>query len=51
MVTPKGVLIETTMGRPIKIEGNPKHPVSLGSTDIFMQASLLELYDRTALRA
>ena len=41
----KGVLIETTMGRPIKIEGNPKHPVSLGSTDIFMQASLLELYD------
>jgi MoCo/4Fe-4S cofactor protein with predicted Tat translocation signal len=41
----KGVLIETTMGRPIKVEGNPKHPVSLGSTDIFMQASLLELYD------
>jgi molybdopterin-containing oxidoreductase family iron-sulfur binding subunit len=41
----KGVLIETTMGRPIKVDGNPKHPVSLGSSDIFMQASLLELYD------
>ena len=41
----KGVLIETSMGRPIKIEGNPNHPASLGSTDIFMQASILELYD------
>ena len=41
----KGVLVETTMGRPIKVDGNPKHPVSLGSSDIFMQASLLELYD------
>ncbi len=41
----KGVLIETTMGRPIKVEGNPKHPDSLGSTDVFMQASILELYD------
>ncbi len=41
----KGVLIETSMGRPIKIEGNPNHPASLGSSDVFMQASILELYD------
>ncbi len=25
----KGVLLETTMGRPIKVEGNPNHPASL----------------------
>lgn len=41
----KGVLIETSMGRPIKVEGNPNHPASLGATDVFMQASILELYD------
>jgi Fe-S-cluster-containing dehydrogenase component/anaerobic selenocysteine-containing dehydrogenase len=32
-------------GRPIKIEGNSRHPQSLGATDVFAQAALLELYD------
>lgn len=41
----KGVLIKTTMGRPIKVDGNPSHPGNLGSADVFIQASLLELYD------
>src|SRR5207248_3847492 len=39
------VLVESHMGRPTKIEGNDKHPVSLGGTDIFSQASILEMYD------
>jgi MoCo/4Fe-4S cofactor protein with predicted Tat translocation signal len=41
----KGVLVRTEMGRPIKIEGNPDHPASLGATDSVTQASILGLYD------
>jgi molybdopterin-containing oxidoreductase family iron-sulfur binding subunit len=40
-----GLIVKSNEGRPTKIEGNPRHPASVGSTDVFAQASILTLYD------
>ncbi len=40
-----GVVVKHHMGRPIKVEGNPRHPASLGATDVFAQAEVLNFYD------
>src|SRR5262250_1069858 len=39
------ILVESHTYRPTKIEGNAQHPASLGGTDAFAQASILDLYD------
>ncbi len=40
-----GATVTTFDGRPLKVEGNASHPWSRGGTDIFLQASILDLYD------
>ena len=48
MPSPTGavpLLVKTDQYRPIKIDGNPEHPYNQGSSDVFAQGALLDLYD------
>jgi MoCo/4Fe-4S cofactor protein with predicted Tat translocation signal len=46
-----GILIKTREGRPIKVDGNPDHPINLGKICAKGQANILNLYDPYRLRA
>jgi molybdopterin-containing oxidoreductase family iron-sulfur binding subunit len=41
----EGVIVESHLGRPTKVEGNPDHPASLGATGVHSQSCLMDLYD------
>ncbi|HEY5957865.1 MAG TPA: molybdopterin oxidoreductase, partial [Polyangiaceae bacterium] len=41
-----GIIVECNDGHPTKIEGNPRHPESLGGTTAAVQACLYDLYDQ-----
>ncbi|MCI0450302.1 MAG: TAT-variant-translocated molybdopterin oxidoreductase [Chlorobi bacterium] len=45
-----GILVKTREGRPIKIDGNPDHPVSKGKICTKGQASIMNLYNPERLR-
>ena len=40
-----GLVVTHDSGRPIKVDGNPLHPASLGATDAVAQALILDFYD------
>ena len=41
---PAGLIVKTREGRPVKIEGNPEHPLSQGATASADQAALQAMY-------
>lgn len=45
-----GTLIRTREGRPIKVDGNPEHPVNQGKICAIGHASIMSLYDPDRLR-
>ena len=47
----RGVTGMVVEGRPTKLEGLATHPASLGGTDVFVEASILDLYDPQRLQA
>ncbi len=45
-----GIVVRTRSGRPIKIAGNPDHPLTKGGLSPSQVASLMDLYDPDRLR-
>jgi molybdopterin-containing oxidoreductase family iron-sulfur binding subunit len=41
----RGVVGVVVNGRPIKVDGNVHHPATLGATDPFIEAAVLDLFD------
>lgn len=46
-----GLVVKTREGRPIKLEGNPKHPINKNGLSALAQAQVLSLYDPDRLQA
>ncbi len=46
-----GILIKTREGRPVKVDGNPDHPINRGKICAKGQAGILNLYDPYRLQA
>lgn len=45
-----GIIVHAREGRPIKIAGNPEHPITKGGVSASEVASILDLYDPDRLR-
>jgi molybdopterin-containing oxidoreductase family iron-sulfur binding subunit len=48
--TASSLLVTCYQGRPTKVEGNPDHPDNLGTTWIYEQATIAQLYDENRAR-
>ncbi len=41
----QGMMVTSYDGRPIKVDGNPSHPMNRGGSDSYGQASIMTIYD------
>ncbi len=41
----QGLMVTSYDGRPIKVDGNPSHPMNHGGSDSYDQASIMTIYD------
>ena len=41
----QGMMVTSVDGRPIKVDGNPTHPLNRGASDFYGQGSVLGVYD------
>jgi hypothetical protein len=48
--TGAGLLVKVREGRPVKLEGNPDHPVNRGKLSARQQSAILDLYDPERLQ-
>ncbi len=46
-----GILVKTREGRPIKIDGNPEHPINQGKVPNYVQSAILDLYNPERIKA
>ena len=46
-----GVLVKSREGHPVKVDGNPDHPATLGGSSVWIQASILDLYNPSRSQA
>ena len=46
-----GVLVKSREGHPVKVDGNTDHPATLGGSSIWIQASILDLYNPSRSQA
>ncbi len=46
-----GILVKTREGKPIKLEGNPEHPLNRGGLDVQTQSLLLDFFNPERIRA
>ncbi|MFT5424616.1 MAG: MoCo/4Fe-4S cofactor protein with predicted Tat translocation signal [Phycisphaerales bacterium] len=46
----EGLLVETHVGRPTHVEGNPLHPTNRGKSSVHSKAFILDMYDPDRLK-